>query len=259
MHSSLSAEKISALQTYSRKVEMTVIDSLESTNSYLLTQANMGMTSDHICVADSQTKGRGQRGNQWRSPPKLNIYCSILWYFNTAETALTGLSLLVGVAVIKTLQHFNLPSLGLKWPNDVWQANKKIAGILLEHAKLANSVVIGIGLNVNAPEHGDSIDSIWTCMQHAASRSFDRNEVAAVLLDNVLMLLTTFSPSRLPALLSEWAQWDVLYHKKIDFSLADRQYRGLASGIDQHGRLIIYIDGKKQFFSSGNIRSIHTG
>jgi BirA family biotin operon repressor/biotin-[acetyl-CoA-carboxylase] ligase len=254
---SLSAKKILSLKTYPQKIKITVLDTVDSTNNYLLNRA-IEMNTGHICLADTQTQGRGQRGNQWSSPPKVNIYCSILWHFTTSENLLTGLSLLVGVAIINTLKHFNLADLGLKWPNDVWQASKKICGILLEYSKPANDIVIGIGLNVNAPEHRYSLDSNWTCMEYAMSRSFDRNQVAAVLLDEMLAMLNTFSPANLPVLLTEWAHLDVLYHKKIDFRLGEKRYYGVASGIDRYGRLIIDTDGSKQLFSSGEIRSIHT-
>lgn len=252
MYIPLSAEKILALQNATHKIAVTVVESVDSTNTYLLNQAHLGI--NRVCLAEAQTAGRGQREKIWQSPAKINIYCSLLWFFTEPAQALAGLSLAAGVAVAKTLQYFALPEIGLKWPNDIWQAQQKIAGVLVEIVSTpaaGNAVVVGIGLNVNVPQHDYSIEQAWTCMAHAAKQCFDRNQVASVLLDNLLASVCV--PMQLPGLLKEWSSWDVLRNKKVMLDSAGQHYYGIARGIDKQGYLIIELDGKLHTFNSGSV------
>ena len=114
----------------------------------MLRQAEAGLPSGSVCVAEQQTAGRGRRGRPWVSPYAGNIYLSVLWRFAQGATALEGLSLAVGVAVATALERSGVQGVGLKWPNDVLHEGAKLGGILLEmvgDATGACAVVIGVG------------------------------------------------------------------------------------------------------------------
>lgn len=105
-----------------------------------------------------QTAGRGQAGNGWESEEGKNLLCSILL---PPRKDLFYLNVLVSVAVHKVIRSLLFERSGLlslseavsiKWPNDIYYGDKKIAGILIENAILGNEVkysIAGIGLNVN--------------------------------------------------------------------------------------------------------------
>jgi BirA family transcriptional regulator, biotin operon repressor / biotin---[acetyl-CoA-carboxylase] ligase len=142
-------------------------DTLNSTNSYLMERSQQNAPSGFICFAEHQTAGKGRRGRQWVSPYGNNIYLSILWRFQYGGIAVTaGLSLAMGVAVIRALRQHNIHDVGLKWPNDIYYQGKKLGGILIEVSGETDgpcAAVIGLGLNLFLPEtQTQSITQAWT-------------------------------------------------------------------------------------------------
>lgn len=107
-------QKISVLETH---------DQIDSTNGYLSALSQeQSENSGVVCLAEHQIAGKGRRGRQWVSPFGRNIYLSFLWQFQEGPVSLSGLSLALGVAVIRALKIHNVNDVGLKWPNDIyWQ------------------------------------------------------------------------------------------------------------------------------------------
>lgn len=134
-------------------VRMLEFDELDSTNSYL---ASIAPDSPHGTVvrADSQTAGRGQRGNSWESDPGANILMSVLLRPHGIRPAdQFAISQAVALAIVKVLTPL-IPSgdVKVKWPNDIYVADGKICGILIENVVTASEIVssiAGIGINVN--------------------------------------------------------------------------------------------------------------
>jgi BirA family biotin operon repressor/biotin-[acetyl-CoA-carboxylase] ligase len=113
-------------------------------------QAVAGM----VIIADSQTNGRGQRGNSWQAAPGLNLTLSLLWmpsFIDAVDSFV--LNMAVSLAVAETVAHF-LPDvpIAVKWPNDIYADGLKICGILIENTLQGSQIrysIVGIGLNVN--------------------------------------------------------------------------------------------------------------
>ncbi len=140
---------------------MTHFDQLESTNCYLR-QNHQGMPQYAVVTAAYQTAGRGQRGNGWESEPGRNLLFSMLYYppAGLPPSRQFQISKAVAVAVAETvdrlLDGYDHPEVCIKWPNDIYVGDRKIAGILIENAlqsstRIAHSI-IGVGLNVNQRE-----------------------------------------------------------------------------------------------------------
>ncbi|TKW77880.1 MAG: biotin--[acetyl-CoA-carboxylase] ligase, partial [Bradyrhizobium icense] len=123
-------------------------------------------------LAERQSAGRGRRGRPWVSPFAENLYYSLVLRIDGGMRQLEGLSLVVGLAVMRTLQAFGLKDVGLKWPNDVLADGRKITGILLElvgdPADVCH-VVLGIGINVNM-QGNEQIDQQWASMRGEAGQ-----------------------------------------------------------------------------------------
>lgn len=124
-----------------------VLPTLDSTNSELMRRAHAGVAEPVLLVAAEQTAGRGRRGRGWVSEPGASLTFSLGLPLQPADWS--GLSLAVGVSLAETLH----PELLLKWPNDLWWADRKLGGILVETANVGAQrfAIIGVGLNVATP------------------------------------------------------------------------------------------------------------
>lgn len=133
------------------------LESVSSTNSYLSDRAD---TAPHgmIVAARGQTAGRGQRGNSWESLPGMNLTFSIMIRPDALDASEQFyLSEAVALGVVDALRCV-LPlgsPVAIKWPNDIYWADKKICGILIENSLVGRSIswsIAGIGINVNQRE-----------------------------------------------------------------------------------------------------------
>ena len=123
------------------------IKSTNSTNSLMKEMLAKGEwpEGEYFVYAGYQTAGRGQTGNSWESEADKNLLCSILL---PPDKDLYFLNIAVGVAILRVIGG----DFTIKWPNDIYYEDKKVAGILVENAILGNEVkysIAGIGLNVN--------------------------------------------------------------------------------------------------------------
>ena len=122
-----------------------------STNSLMKELIAKGQEPRFI-YAGYQTAGRGQTGNSWESEEGKNLLCSILL---PPDKDLYFLNIAVGVAILRTISELGISELGIKWPNDIYYKDKKLAGILVENAIIGSEVkysIAGVGLNVNQTE-----------------------------------------------------------------------------------------------------------
>jgi BirA family biotin operon repressor/biotin-[acetyl-CoA-carboxylase] ligase len=174
-------------QRYGRS--RSALDETGATNYDARADAASGAASGHVVVADLQTTGRGSNGRAWSSPRGEDLFVSIVDRPALSLAQLPPLTLAVGLGVAEAVETLlDLPGACLvKWPNDVWLHRKKCAGILVETSASGasvESVVIGIGLNVNRLEFGDELREIATSLR--ANRpdhgKFDRAAVLARLL-----------------------------------------------------------------------------
>lgn len=135
------------------------IKKLSSTNDFLKSLHNSSTLKQPFCVyTDHQTEGRGQRGNRWISEPNKNLLCSFLVDNNVKPEQFRVLNFVAAVAILNTLKTLGLHQIKIKWPNDVYIGDMKIAGTLVENVFEGSKPrfsVVGIGLNVNQMEFGD--------------------------------------------------------------------------------------------------------
>ncbi len=150
--------------------EIIWLNSIDSTND----EAKRRISSlDNLSVlsALSQTKGRGQRGNEWLSKPGENLLFSIVLKYASPEKEMSSdlpsikacdqviISDIAAHSVINLLAAHNIEA-RIKLPNDIYVGDKKICGILIEHTvcgKWLTSSIIGIGLNVNQKDFDASL------------------------------------------------------------------------------------------------------
>ncbi len=253
----LSVEKIVGFLPADINYDIELFSQLDSTNHYLLTQLGAHDLTGKVCIAEQQRAGRGRRGRRWHSPFASNLYCSLVWRFDTAISALSGISLAIALAIVKTLEDCHLSDIAVKWPNDVYCHGKKIAGVLLEVKGDMTGpcdIVIGIGLNVNQPLQVVKIDQPWTCMQSsAANKEFDRNQVLAILLTHVDKTLKFFQQSGFEVLRSLWQQYDMLHEQEVEITSAQGSFCGQVKGVNAQGHLLFQCGEKLLHLSGGEV------
>jgi BirA family biotin operon repressor/biotin-[acetyl-CoA-carboxylase] ligase len=154
-----------------------------STNDDARVALDAGAPDGHVVVADHQTAGRGARGRRWHSPPGTDLYFSIAARVALDPSRLPPLTLAVGLGVARALEARGARPVELKWPNDVWIARRKCAGILVEastRGSTLDGVILGIGIDVNRDAFDEELAAIATSLRLA---TYERHDRAAVLAD----------------------------------------------------------------------------
>lgn len=135
--------------------------SVSSTNEYLK-NAYKELDDWTVVTADYQTKGHGRFERVWHSEKKANLICSVLIKDKKTLKNIECLSLLTGVVIYKLLTRLGLKNIQIKWPNDVYVNNQKIAGVLLEsksNSKRLDALIIGVGINFNQTKFPKDINA----------------------------------------------------------------------------------------------------
>ncbi|XP_022778303.1 uncharacterized protein LOC111319834 [Stylophora pistillata] len=251
----LDEKKIRA-HTSSQDYSIEIYESLGSTNDHLLI-SNLPPVPPHFCFAEFQEKGRGRLGRQWHSPFGANVVFSLSRVFDRDMGDLSGLSLVIGICIIEALKDSGIEAdLKLKWPNDVYLNGVKVEGNLIDVRAEANGhcqAIIGVGLNVNMlPEKGISIDQEWTSLAYALDQKFERNILAANLIDVLLRNLTLFNEKGFNVFFDRWQSLDFLEGKDVALMQLTQKKEGRVLGVDNRGYLLIEDkEGSTQSYSSG--------
>ena len=247
-------------ETKSRIAEIEIHAELDSTNSRLMRLAACdSVPLGTVCLAECQTQGRGRIGRVWHSPPGGNICLSLLWRFNDFNE-FSGLSLAIGVAIVRALRTAGVEGVGLKWPNDILWRERKLGGILVEVSGEAHdnhSVVIGIGLNVHIPpDRAGDIDQAWVDLNQITSgHPPSRNQLIALLLDELFLLLPNYPMQGLQSHIEDWRQWHCQAGQRAVLHLGGKAIRGVVSGVSDDGLLLMDCDeGGLRQFASGDLR-----
>jgi len=237
-------------------IEYHSFDSIESTSSFLTEIPYSKRTQ--LCIAREQTKGKGQHGRHWASQKDGSILFSLRKCFSE-NTNLNGLSLVIGMAIIKSIEaECQLRDLKIKWPNDVYFRNKKLAGILMENNihKGHQYVVIGVGFNYQL-DHKINIDTPWTDLSQIVKKLPGFDKLTASFIKNILAMSKDFELNGLASLLSEWSDYDMLKGVKIRSTESKEVFEGKVDGISEYGALRISSpDGAKEVYSSMHIEYI---
>ncbi len=214
--------------------DIVVLFESSSTNDYIMQQQTPGI----ICFAEYQHSGRGRRGRQWLSPCAQNLSFSIAWMFDGVAN-LGGLSLAVGVLIADALATLGLNGVVVKWPNDILVNGAKLGGILIEISGDPSGecyVVIGIGLNVQMREA--PIDQLWVSLA-SLGRVISRNQLAAKLLDALLLGLNRYAKEGFHAYLPLWQQYDACYGRAVMIHSGQSKKLGIAQGVNVQGALLL--------------------
>lgn len=228
-----------------------------STNAELLARTSADPHPVIACVAEIQTHGRGRRGRAWQMPLGGGLALSLRYPFESGMSALGGLSLAVGVALVRALGDAGFDRIGLKWPNDVIARGRKLAGILIELGGDALGpchAVIGIGLNLRLNDAVlESIDQPAIDLARLALAPPDRNHLAARVLSHLVDALDQFQREGFAPFAAEFARHDVLAGQRVRVLGGGIVRDGIAIGVDERGMLRVQGDRGEFAVDSGEI------
>ncbi|MNB77286.1 Bifunctional ligase/repressor BirA [compost metagenome] len=237
------------------KGKVTVLPVIDSTNQYLLDRIS-SLNSGDCCVAEYQQAGRGRRGRKWFSPFGANLYLSMFWRLEQGPAAAIGLSLVIGIVMAEVLHDLGADKVRVKWPNDLYLNDRKLAGILVELTGKtgdAAQIVIGAGLNmVMRQVQADIVNQGWITLQEAGI-TIDRNTLAVRLIKELRDALTLFEQDGLAPFLSRWEKLDNFIHRPVKLIIGDKEIFGISRGIDAQGALLLEQDGVLKPWVGGEI------
>ena len=228
-----------------------------SSNDEIMALARQSADLAHkaLCVAHFQTKGRGRQGRSWVNRQGECLMFSLGWAFDKPQYELGSLALVVALACRRALADIGL-DVNIKWPNDLVVANDKLAGILIETARVENKTVavIGIGINFVLPKEVENATSVQALFQTASKQGVS----VKTLLNAVL--------AQLDALLSEYAQ-NGFASCVGEYNAANRDtdrpvlllqegrvvHEGVVKGVDAQGALRLLTDKSEKTIVSGEI------
>lgn len=218
------------------------LESVDSTNNYtskLL--ADNKLIEGTVVLAGYQNAGRGQVNNSWESEPGKNLLMSVLLYPDFLPVQYQFLlSKLIALAVRDMLSCF-VDDLKIKWPNDIYVGDKKIAGILIENSIMGytlGSTVAGIGININQEIFLSNAPNPVSLCQ-LVGRRFDLNELFAMLCDRIESWYLLLREGKLDVINDAYV--DALYRLGVEslYSDNDGEYMGVITGVNPIGQLLI--------------------
>ncbi len=235
---------------------ITLYQTIDSTHRRM--SASKTLTLPHVFLAEEQSEGCGQQDRHWHSPFAKNIYLSLGYTFQKKPSELSGLSLAIGLTLFEALDLGRFGGRAqLKWPNDVWVDQKKLAGILidLEKEKSLNCrAVISMGVNINLITADPKLDQPWTSLRLLTGEEQNRNIWVAKILKVLHRNLLQFEEQSFQSFLSQWQEHDALFGQAIQLGNLNEDIQGVVMGVNEQGHLKLKLkDGSLKTFSAGKV------
>jgi BirA family biotin operon repressor/biotin-[acetyl-CoA-carboxylase] ligase len=238
--------------------EVFTLEKVDSTQNSLRSIAENGGREGTVIIAIEQTRGKGRLGRKWLSP-KGGLWFSLLLRPKLPPTELHKLTLLFGLAVVKSLGRLGLDPC-LRWPNDVLIGGKKVSGILMEvsaEPERINYVLVGIGVNVNfsTPLLGGDLSARSTTLMDVLGRKVDRAQLLATILEESERLYDEALSNGFEGIIRAWKERSCTIGSRVTVTSSGKPIRGVAEDLDQNGFVVIRLtDGCLISVSSGDVQ-----
>lgn len=239
---------------------ITVLGEVDSTNSEAERRLAAGRPTPFAVFANSQTHGRGRFGRVWHSPDEGNLYASFAFRPQVEPSRMQLFTLWMGVNLCEVIENFFKIKPSLKWPNDILHSGRKVGGMLTEariDADRIRDLIFGLGLNVNASsaDWPAGIARTAATLAGITGAAVDINHFAAAIAGRVFTAFDAFTAGGFEGMLADqWHRYDILRGHRVGVNHAGRVTRGVASGIDGEGALIVATEaGRRTRFHAGEV------
>ncbi|SDX24084.1 biotin--[acetyl-CoA-carboxylase] ligase [Flavobacterium degerlachei] len=221
------------------------LDAIDSTNEFLKGLSNKQQLENFtIVTAENQTKGKGQMGAVWGSEAGKNLTMSVFIKDSLSDVnQIFKLNISVALAVIEALETFYIPSLMIKWPNDIMSYNFKIGGILIENSIKSDGTVhsiVGLGINVNQInfENLPKASSLAVICESQFDKEKILNEIVKKIKQNIAIMNSDAA--------SLWLEYtNKLFKKGIPMAFKDnsnQNFMGIIQGVSSYGKLQVQLE-----------------
>lgn len=197
-----------------------------------------------LFLADKQTAGKGRLGRVWNSPAGENVYMTLLLLKPPVEPVkASSLTLVMGLSVAQAVRDITGISAGIKWPNDVVAAGKKICGILTEmkiRGEKAEYVSIGVGINMNQREFPEELQDKATSLALELGCEVVREEITAGVVERFEKNYELFLEKQdLQSLREEYERLLLNKDRQVRILEKEKESIGIARGITPAGELLV--------------------
>ena len=228
-----------------------------SSNDEIMALARQSADLAHkaLCVAHFQTKGRGRQGRSWVNRQGECLMFSLGWTFDKPQYELGSLALVVALACRRALADIGL-DVNIKWPNDLVVANDKLAGILIETARVENKTVavIGIGINFVLPKEVENATSVQALFQTASKQGVSVKTLLNAVLAQLDALLKEYAQNGFASCVSEYDAANRDTDRPVLLLQEGRVvHEGVVKGVDAQGALRLLTDKGEKTIVSGEI------
>ena len=239
-----------------------VLAQVDSTNRYLMQESARGVAHGTCVAAHIQTAGRGRRGRTWLSQLGGSLTFSLLWRFQCGAAGLSGLSLVVGLALVRALHALGLTEVQLKWPNDLLVMHQgqwhKLGGILIElqgDMEGPSAAVIGIGLNLEIEQAmREQIEQPVLGLNQLFGQALNPNVLLGQCLAALAWHLQQFAEYGFAHFQHDWTAYHAFHQQAVNILLASGQViPGQVTGIAEEGSLLVETAQGQQRFNAGEI------
>ncbi len=225
-----------------------VLDLCSSTNDYLLSRKPPPKAKFNLCVAARQSAGRGRHAKTWSSNHN-GVYLSVSWQACPSTANDGWLPLMTAVRLAEKLHTLGVSGIGVKWPNDLYYKDAKLAGILLEYS--GNSAVMGIGLNVATPlDAVNKPDVNWIGLEQTGIVVPPYADLVALVVDTALAIDERIGIAERKR---RFSAFDILYNRSVEIDDRGTKTLGVARGIDEKAHLLVNSDGQVDAYNYGEI------
>lgn len=228
-----------------------------SSNDEIMALARQSADLAHkaLCVAHFQTKGRGRQGRSWVNRQGECLMFSLGWVFDKPQYELGSLALVVALACRRALADIGL-DVNIKWPNDLVVANDKLAGILIETARVENKTVaiIGIGINFVLPKEVENATSVQALFQTASKQGVSVKTLLNAVLAQLDALLSEYAQNGFASCVGEYDAANRDTNRPVLLLQEGRVvHEGVVKGVDVQGALRLQTDKGEKTIVSGEI------
>jgi len=216
---------------------------ITSTNDIAKELAMKGAKEGTVTVAGTQTHGKGRLGRGWVSPEG-GLWFSIILRPKVSPRDAPKLTLMISVAVAKTINKLFDLETEIKWPNDVLVKSKKVCGVLTETSTKGESLnfaVVGVGVNANFSlrDFPASLRRSSATLKEELKREIDCEAFLRSLLEETEHCYSMFTQGKFNTILTEWKHLSKFLGSYVEVTSLDEKFEGWATDIDENGALII--------------------
>lgn len=244
------------------KLDIELLEETESTNDLAIGALEAGAAAGKVFVADHQSSGRGRRNPDgsrrvWHSPPGKNLHLSMALRPKVPAEKLSAFTLAAGVALVEAIQEICGLNPWLKWPNDLYVGERKLAGVLTEAVsgpEGVRGIVVGVGLNVNVRRRDfpEELNPLVTSLREEKGEKIDRLELTLGVAKKLFAAAEEYEARGLEAFSERLRQFDGLAGRLVEIRENGTVSRGAACGIGPRGGLMVEM-------SEGGTREVVAG